>query len=200
MNPYIVLYEMYTESLNENYIFCVKSNIQVDNKSEQNTLLCCLVFNVVSDSHTHTHAGAQTGRMVFDWMVALVKSQRKDVSRSLRVCVWERLAGLHRWNVWFSGSVRGESGWDLKWNQSCITATEVLSQYYSSSSSRGGGSVAPKVQFYQYLLKDVTFNFPVLEGYCLFEFCFYLFYYYFSLPLDSLFCRWLFMQKFVTYF
>ena len=138
---------------------------------------CLMLFltHIHTHTHTHTHAGAQTGRMAFDWMVALVKSQRKDVSRSLRVCVWERLAGLHRWNVWFSGSVRGESGWDLKWNQSCITATEVLSQYYSSSSSRGGGSVAPKVQFYQYLLKDVTFNFPVLEGYCLFEFCFSLF-------------------------
>lgn len=35
MNSYIVLSEMYTESLNENYLFCVKSNIQVDNKSEQ---------------------------------------------------------------------------------------------------------------------------------------------------------------------
>lgn len=51
MNPYIVLSEMYTESLNENYIFCVKSNIQVDNKSEQIILLCCVVFNFISDTH-----------------------------------------------------------------------------------------------------------------------------------------------------
>lgn len=42
MNPYIVLSEMYTENPKENDIFCVKSNIQVDNKSEQIILLCCL--------------------------------------------------------------------------------------------------------------------------------------------------------------
>lgn len=133
MNPYIVLSEIYTESLNENYIFCVKSNIQVDNKSGQIILLCCLVFNVVSDTLTHTQTGRRrplSQRMAFDWTVALVKSQRKAVSCSLRVCVWEKLAGLYRWNVWSTSSVSGESGWDVKWSQSCISATEVLSQYY----------------------------------------------------------------------
>lgn len=49
----IVLSEMYTESLNENYIFCVKSIIQVVNKSEQIILLLCPAFGVVSDlSHS----------------------------------------------------------------------------------------------------------------------------------------------------
>lgn len=127
MNPYIVLSEMYTESLNENYIFCVKSNIQVDNKSEQIILLCCVVFNFISDTGGRW---LLSQRMAFDWMEASVKSQRNDVSCSPRVCVWEGLAGLYRWNVWFTSSVSGESGWDLKWNQSCISATEVLSQYY----------------------------------------------------------------------
>lgn len=54
MTSYIVLFEIYTESLNENYIFCVKSNIQIDNKSEQIILilLCCLLF-IISNTFTH---------------------------------------------------------------------------------------------------------------------------------------------------
>lgn len=46
MTSYIVLFEIYTESLNENYIFCVKSNIQIDNKSEQ-IILILLLLSVV---------------------------------------------------------------------------------------------------------------------------------------------------------
>lgn len=52
---------MYTESLNENYIFCVKSIIQVVNKSEQIILLCCPVFNVVPDPLSHTNRPKQNG-------------------------------------------------------------------------------------------------------------------------------------------
>lgn len=59
LNPYIVLSEIYTESLNENYIFCVKSNIQIDNKSKQTILLFCLVVDVISDTVAHTQTGGR---------------------------------------------------------------------------------------------------------------------------------------------
>lgn len=53
MTSYFVLSEIYTESLNENYIFCVKSNIQIDNKSEQIILFRCLLFNVIPATFSH---------------------------------------------------------------------------------------------------------------------------------------------------
>lgn len=131
--------EIYILSLNENYIFCVKSNIQIDNKFKHNILLCCLVLDFISDPLAHTQTGGS--RLLsqwkeFDWLVALVKSQRKAVSCSLRVYFWERLAGLYRWNVFcFTAS---------------IPATEALSLL-----QREGGSRGCRVKFDQYLLKDV---------------------------------------------
>lgn len=82
---------MYTESLNENYIFCVKSIIQVVNKSEQIILLLCPAFSVVSDP-------SRSGwpRLV---RAPSVKSPRKDVSCSPRLSIWET---LRRLNVWFT--------------------------------------------------------------------------------------------------
>lgn len=117
MNLYIVLSELYTESLNENYIFCVKSMIQVVNKSEEIIKLCCLVFNV----HSHTNRPLGQRIVLIEW------SLRKDVSCSLGGFFLGET--VYRWNVWLARSVSGESGWDLKWDQSCISATEVLPQY-----------------------------------------------------------------------
>lgn len=82
MNLYIVLSELYTESLNENYIFCVKSMIQVVNKSEEIIKLCSPVFNV----------RAHTNGLLWQRMVLIEWSLRKDVSCSPGgVSFWERL-------------------------------------------------------------------------------------------------------------
>lgn len=89
--------------------------------------VCCLILFPIHSLTNRRYSSRLLLRWnAFDWMVALVKSQRKAVSHSLRVCMWERFAGLYRWNVWFSSSVSGESGWNLKWNQSAT----VCSQYY----------------------------------------------------------------------
>lgn len=56
MNLYIVLSEMYTESLNEKSIFCVESIIQVINKSKSILLVCCPVLRVVSVAHKQAEA------------------------------------------------------------------------------------------------------------------------------------------------
>lgn len=56
MNPHIVLSEMYTESLNENYIFCV-NKVTFRLIINQNRLYCfaiwCLMLFLIH-SHTHT--------------------------------------------------------------------------------------------------------------------------------------------------
>lgn len=72
---------MYTESLNENYIFCVRSNIQIDNKSERTIPLCRLVCDVTSATLAHVQTAARrppSQPESLDWMAALVKSQRKS--------------------------------------------------------------------------------------------------------------------------
>lgn len=72
---------MYTESLNENYIFCVRSNIQIDNKSERTIPLCRLVCDVTSATLAHAQTAARrppSQPESLDWMAALVKSQRKS--------------------------------------------------------------------------------------------------------------------------
>ena len=102
---------------------------------------CWILFLNQSLTHKQDGEGCLLQWKAFDWTVTLVKSQRKAESCSLRVCIWERQF-LFRWNVWFSSSVTGESGWDLKWNHSCISATEVFSQVLQ----RGEGSAALKVQ------------------------------------------------------
>lgn len=156
MKTYIVLLKMYTESLNENYIFCVRSNIQIDNKSERTIPLCRLVCDVTSATLAHAQTAARrppSQPESLDWMAALVKSQKKAIRCSPRVCIWERVAGLYRWNVWFTSSVSGESGWDLKWNQSCISPTEVLLQYYREEKVQ-----SVRVHLNQCLLEDATFS------------------------------------------
>lgn len=68
---------MYTESLNENYIFCVRSNIQIDNKSKQ-TIPCVMLLVPRSRIHKQQREGRPRRREPFDGMAALVKSQRES--------------------------------------------------------------------------------------------------------------------------
>lgn len=109
---------MYTESLNENYIFCVKSIIQVVNKSEGIILL--LWSGCFCSSFPDRPPARSLG----------VAAERKMYRPSPRLSVWETLGRL---NVWFSGCQRPEwLGFEMKSVKYCrssrnITAREAQS-------------------------------------------------------------------------
>lgn len=161
--------KMYTESLKENYIFCVKSNIQVDNKSEQIILLCCLVFLIhsLSLSHTHTKAALMANGIWLNGSLSKATKKRcitlpeglciRETRRFVQMkCLVHRLCQRRKW---------------LRFEMKSV-------MYFShrgplAISQSGGSSVALKVQFDQYLLKDVTLNWPVSDSNCLFRFLSY---------------------------
>lgn len=125
MNTYIVLSEMYTESLNENYIFCVKSNIQIANKSEQIILICCVGISYYF-WYSHTHTGGRRRLSVND-----IWSNRRLRKVTQKRCIAAPVGlylGETRRFVQIQCLVhQRRRKW---WNQACVSSTEVLLQSY----------------------------------------------------------------------
>lgn len=113
-------YEMYAESLNENYIFCVKSIIQVVNKSERIILLLW--------------SGVFAPRLPSVRSLG-VATERKMYHPSPRLSVWETLARL---NVWFSSCQRPEwLGFEMKSVKYCRSSRNITAREAQSHSSEG---------------------------------------------------------------
>lgn len=113
-------YEMYAESLNENYIFCVKSIIQVVNKSERIILLLW--------------SGVFAPRLPSARSLG-VATERKMYHPSPRLSVWETLGRL---NVWFSSCQRPEwLGFEMKSVKYCRSSRNITAREAQSHSSEG---------------------------------------------------------------
>lgn len=107
-------YEMYTESLNENYIFCVKSIIQVVNKSEGILLLLCSAFFACAFTSVHSFG------------VATEKTMDRPPPAPQRLPVWETLGRL---NVWFSSCQRLQwLGFEMKSVKYCRSSRNITAR------------------------------------------------------------------------
>lgn len=134
MTLWIVLYKIHTEIFSENYIFCVRSNIQIDNKSDQTPLLCCLLCNVISDTLPDKKADLPLKDI---WLNdSPRKGTRKLVcSAPWGVCISGKDSPVCTDEMFVSLALSAEKLAEM-WNEISLSRSQVISQYYSEEQAQ----------------------------------------------------------------